>query len=219
MTFAARALDLFLNRPEGVNRVDWLANQILDLAIESHFLAFRIVPQKDGDQLSFVCSDSLHNCSSPEPNPLRIFRTLLARFAKMAEEENGVEFNPYGGGLYFDRAGPNGPVRVSVEFVNTGIAQSLSLTLQPIETMFAEFLDQDVDENKKLSLRFCQGDRVRLKGTLGPLMLVQGLINNPTTYPKGTKIICVWFDIHAQPHKTTYPVEQLEHADVDVMKS
>jgi hypothetical protein len=47
MTFAERALELFLNRPAGENRVDWLANQLLVLAQESHFQAFRIVPQKN----------------------------------------------------------------------------------------------------------------------------------------------------------------------------
>jgi hypothetical protein len=57
-----------------------------------------------------------------------VFRTLLARFAKMAEEENGTAFDPYGGKLHFDRPGPGGPVRLNVEFRNTTVAQSVTLT-------------------------------------------------------------------------------------------
>jgi hypothetical protein len=150
MTFSNRALDLFLQRPEGVNRIDRLANELLALAMESHFLAFRIVPQKDGDELTFECSDSLHVNTSTNPSPLRIFRTLLARFAKMAEEENGTEFNAYGGKLHFDRNSPTGPSRVIVEFVNTGQMQSLSLALQAVESTHGEPLIQNLDEHQEL---------------------------------------------------------------------
>jgi hypothetical protein len=51
----------------------------------------------------------------------------------MAEEEDGAEFNPYGGKIHFNRISPTGPVGVNVEFVNSGNAQSISLALQPNE--------------------------------------------------------------------------------------
>ena len=127
LTSAERGLELFLSRPPGENRIDWLANQLLALAAECRFLSFRVVPVGEG-KWTFECSDSAHAVASDDPGPLRVFRTLLARYAKMAEEENGAEFTPYGGSLYFDRATASGPTRVSVEFRNTTTAQSLTLT-------------------------------------------------------------------------------------------
>src|SRR5947209_5007935 len=116
MTSATRALELFLRRPTGANRIDWLANQLLALAAEARFLSMRILPNEAGDGWTFETSDSGHVVSSQDPGPLRVFRTLLARLAKMGEEETGVEFNPYGGKLSFERASPTGPVRIDVEF-------------------------------------------------------------------------------------------------------
>jgi hypothetical protein len=68
----------------------------------------------------------------------------------MAEEENGTEFNPYGGKLHFDRDSPTGHVRVAVEFVNSSNDQSLSLTHQPIEPTFTEPLDRNVSKHQEL---------------------------------------------------------------------
>jgi hypothetical protein len=150
MTFAARALELFLQRPGGENRIDWLANQLLGLAIDAHSLTFRIVPLEGGNELVFECSDSLHLDSTTNPGPLRLFRTLLARFAKMAEEENGTFFNPYGGKLYFNRNTPGGLVRVNVEFVNSGDVPSLTLGFGSIETPLAESLNGNLGEHQEL---------------------------------------------------------------------
>ena len=127
LTSAERALELFLSRPPGENRIDWLANQLLALAAECQFLSFRIVPLGEG-KWSFECADSAHVVTSADPSPLRVFRTLLARYAKMAEEENGTEFTPYGGKLHFDRPTPAGPTRLTAEFRNTSAAQTLTLT-------------------------------------------------------------------------------------------
>jgi hypothetical protein len=129
MTFATRAVELFLQRPPGVNRIDWLANQLLALATESHYLHLRIISDEGADSLTFECADSTNVHRTSDSSPLRLFRTLLARFAKMAEEENGAEFSPYGGKLNFDRNGPAGQVKVAVEFVNSGNAPSLCMTL------------------------------------------------------------------------------------------
>jgi hypothetical protein len=156
-TLAERAIDLFQQRPPGENRIDWLANQLLALvAAEPGPLELRIAPtagmaigtfayqppddvgrsaepRKAPPHVStshtLVCVDYFHEAraSSADPGPLRLFRTLLARVAKMAEEESGTAFNPYGGKLHFDRPGPNGPVRLDVHFVNTTESQFLGM--------------------------------------------------------------------------------------------
>jgi hypothetical protein len=127
LTVAERALDLFSHYPTGENRIDWLANQLLALAAESRSLSLRIVRDEKDDGPVLECSDSVHVVVLKDSGPLRLFRTLLARFAKMAEEENGTEFTPYGGKLHFDRPGPAGPVRLDIEFVNTTVVQWLKL--------------------------------------------------------------------------------------------
>lgn len=58
---------------------------------------------------------------------------------------------------------------------------------------------------------FHVGDRVRLKGTTGPTMLVSGRVHNPAKYPKGTKIVCEWHDHQGKPHQRAYRAELLEH--------
>jgi hypothetical protein len=119
-----RALDLFRRRPVGENRIDWLANQLLALAGETGVLSLRMA-QADGTGPVLECSDGTNVSASDEPGPLRLFRTLLARLAKMSEEEGGTEFDPYGGTLHFDRPGP---LRVRVEFRNTSGEQRVEMT-------------------------------------------------------------------------------------------
>ena len=127
LTSAERALELFQRREPGEDRIDRLANQLLSLAAECRFLSFRVVPVGEG-KWTFECSDSAHTVASDDPGPLRIFRTLLARYAKKAVEETGAEFQPYGGNLHFDRDTPAGPTRIAVEFRNTTTANTLTLT-------------------------------------------------------------------------------------------
>jgi hypothetical protein len=127
MTLAQRVLELFLARPTGVNQVEWLANELLALAAESPFLSLRLVPDETGTGLRFEAIDPSATISSEDSTALRLFRTVLARLAKMAEVESGVEFNPYGGTVHFDRQGPQGPVRIDAEFGNTSGAQHLTL--------------------------------------------------------------------------------------------
>jgi hypothetical protein len=127
MTPAARALELFLARPTGVNKIDWLANELLALAAESASLSLRLVRDETGTDLRFEAADPSETIASRSPTPLRLFRTVLARLAKMAQEENDAEFNPYGGRYYFNRNGPKGPVRIDVELENTAGLQRLTL--------------------------------------------------------------------------------------------
>jgi hypothetical protein len=128
LTPADRALELFRHRPPVENPIDWLANQLLALAAESKRLSLRIVPAENGKGPTLECSDVVHTIASNDPGPLRLFRTLLARFAKLAEEEIGTPFNPYGGKLHFDRTGPEGPVGLDIEFANTTRDQSITIS-------------------------------------------------------------------------------------------
>ena len=131
MTPAERALALFQRPLPPVERLNWLANGLLAIAAEAGPLSLRIIPSDGGLHPAFECSDSVHVITTEDRGPVRVFRTLLARFAKMADEESGAEFTPYGGQLHFDRPGPSGPVRVDVEFTNTTVAASATLTKAP----------------------------------------------------------------------------------------
>jgi hypothetical protein len=119
MTPAARALELFLTRPDGVNKVDWLANELLALAAEAPLLSLRLVADEAGTGLTFEATDQSETIASRDSAPQRLFRTVIARLAKMAEEEGRGEFNPYEGRFSLDRVGPKGPVRIDVELRNT----------------------------------------------------------------------------------------------------
>ena len=131
LTSADRALELFRHRPPEGNPIDWLANQLLALAAECGGLSLRIVLTAGREGPVLELSDSVHLVTSEDSGPLRLFRTLLARFAKMAEEENGTTFNPYGGKVHFDRPGRGGPIRLDVDFVNTTQIQSITITRRP----------------------------------------------------------------------------------------
>jgi hypothetical protein len=120
LTTAERALDLFRQRPDVKDRIDWIANQLLTLAAEGDGLALRIVATGAGGH-GLECAESGHVSVTTEAGPVRLFRTVLARLAKMAEEETGAAFNPYGGALLFRQSGTGA---VSVEFSNVAGSQS-----------------------------------------------------------------------------------------------
>ncbi|WP_439630277.1 hypothetical protein [Gemmata sp.] len=121
LTTAERALDLFRQRPDVENRIDWIANQLLALAAEGDGLALRIVATEAGGH-ALECAESGHVSVTTEAGPVRLFRTVLARLAKMAEEESGAAFNPYGGALVFRRCDIGA---VSVEFSNVAALHSV----------------------------------------------------------------------------------------------
>lgn len=124
LTTAERALDLFRQRPDVENRIDWLASQLLALAAEGDGLALRTTPTPVGGH-ALECAEAGHVASTSESGPVRLFRTVLARLAKLAEQENGAEFNPYGGSLVFNRPGIGS---IGVEFCNTPGSQSLRMS-------------------------------------------------------------------------------------------
>jgi hypothetical protein len=128
LTHADRALELFRRRPAVENPADWVANELLALAADSGRLSLRIAHSAEGKGPSLECSDPSNSVTSDESGPLRLFRTVLARFAKLAEEECGTAFDPYAGNACFDRTGPSGLVRLDVDYTNTTQDQSISIT-------------------------------------------------------------------------------------------
>jgi hypothetical protein len=59
----------------------------------------------------------------------------------LAQEENGTDFSPYGGSVYFYRPATTGKFRVDVGFVNSGDYPSLSLKAHTVEVQFHGFLN------------------------------------------------------------------------------
>ncbi|MBY0455834.1 MAG: hypothetical protein K2V38_00700 [Gemmataceae bacterium] len=56
------------------------------------------------------------------------------------------------------------------------------------------------------------GDHVRLKQLPGPVMLVKGIKHNRHKYPKGSRLVCAWYDKYNVPHEAVYSPKLLELA-------
>ena len=59
-------------------------------------------------------------------------RPLLARIAKVAADESGVDFNPYDGRYRLRRAGESGPVYLDIELLNSPGEQRISIERKPV---------------------------------------------------------------------------------------
>lgn len=57
-----------------------------------------------------------------------VFRTVLARMAKLGSDETGTSLNPYGDCFALIRSCRFGPARLQVETANTPAAQTLRIT-------------------------------------------------------------------------------------------
>ncbi len=124
---ADRMIELFGHRPTDEGRKACVADELLSLATESDFMSIRVAGCDEDVGVVLECSDSSHVVGSREAGPLRVFRTLLARFAKMAEDETGTAPTAYGTRLHLERPSVSGPVRLSVEFANTSEIQYLAI--------------------------------------------------------------------------------------------
>ena len=104
-----------LKSPGGVV---WLADQLLVLAQHAESISL----EETDTELVCHCGD--RSVVLPESYK-RLFRPLLARLAKVAADESGTPFQPYGGRYSIRRAGDSGPVRLEIEIENTPKHQSL----------------------------------------------------------------------------------------------
>ena len=87
---ADRMIELFGHWPTDEGRKVCVADELLTLATESDFMSIRSRVVDEDVGVVLECSDSSHVVGSKEAGPLRVFRTLLARFAKMSEDETGT---------------------------------------------------------------------------------------------------------------------------------
>lgn len=130
-TPAGVALGLFTSRPaDGGNKIDWLADQLLTLAVGTPALSMGLVPDDPGTgAVRLEVADSVHRLTSTDPTPLRLFRTLLARLAKLSADESATNFDPYHGRYVLTRSRrEDGPVRLEVEIDNTTVEPRLRIT-------------------------------------------------------------------------------------------
>jgi len=123
MTSAEQVLKHFAELPAGTT-VDWIIERFLACACDAGSLSIEI-PHSEPPRLEATLNGRTAS-DSGRPG-LRLFRTMLARMAKMAADEGGSKFEPYGGHLVFHRAG----TRIETEFENTTVDQRFSMIAIP----------------------------------------------------------------------------------------
>lgn len=109
-----------LTTPGGVI---WLADQLLVLA--QHAESFSL--EETDTELFCNCGES--SVVLPDSYK-RLFRPLLARLAKVAADESGTPFQPYGGNYELRRAGDLGPVLLDLNIANTTGERSIRVNRQ-----------------------------------------------------------------------------------------
>lgn len=128
MTAATQLIEKLRARPEGGIRIDYMIEELFTQAmkapvslINEHLLPSGLTVRIGSD-----------DCRDTESGLLRLLRPLLARLAYMLAEENGTEFDPYGGDLVARRNG----VELAIHFENTSVLQGLTITRNtaPVQT-------------------------------------------------------------------------------------
>lgn len=103
---------LFEQTPTEPTGVVWLADQLLVLSQHTESLSLEATPHE------LLCR--IADSTAVVPSPFgRLFRPLLARLGKVAADESGMPFLPYGGRYKLRRAGESGPVLLDVVIANT----------------------------------------------------------------------------------------------------
>lgn len=122
MSTPAKLIEEMKTRPEGGFRLDLILESLFRHAMQAPvgLLNERLTPSGLTVRIG---SDS---CRDTESGLLRLLRPLLARMAFMLAEENGVDFNPYGGDLVARRNG----VELAIHFVNSSVSQVLDIALK-----------------------------------------------------------------------------------------
>lgn len=134
MSPGEQIIQLFLTVPPPGSNLDWFADRLLAIAAGTSAVTIRLLPDLDDPAFGrrMQIEEPGRVLSGGRPSRLRVFRPLLARLAVMAAQETGTEFQPYGGRYSLTRPGPDGPVRLDVEFSNTPGSQHLSFTRAPV---------------------------------------------------------------------------------------
>ena len=122
---ADRLIELFNYRQTQHDRI---ATELLTLATDADFVSMRVAGCAEDVGVVLECEDSSHVVGSKEAGPLRVFRTLLTHFAKLAETEHGIPANSFGERLRIEQTTSRGRVRLNIEFANTSDLQYLAIT-------------------------------------------------------------------------------------------
>lgn len=122
LTTGDQLRELFRGPPAGGRGIVWLADRVLEIAQYTGSLSLPVGPA------------GLDPGAHPDLAglPPRVFRTLLARFAKLAADESGREFDPYHGQYSLVRSGRGGPVRLDIRIANTTAEQRLQIDQVPV---------------------------------------------------------------------------------------
>lgn len=120
MSAAARLIESLKIRPDGSVTIDSMIESLLASALNEP-VSYVIEHTTPSSVTARVGSDA---CNETDRGLLRTFRTLLARMSYMLAQENGTEFNPYGGDLVARRYG----VELAIHFENTTVSQGLAIT-------------------------------------------------------------------------------------------
>jgi hypothetical protein len=133
MTPCERIVQLFTIPPPSGSNLDWFANGLLSIAVDTPFIALEMVPVPGYEPpIRQLQVEESGRVLTPDGTfAARVFRPLLARLAVMASHETRTEFQPYGGRYSLNRSGTDGPQQLDLEFTNTPAVQRLTITRVP----------------------------------------------------------------------------------------
>jgi hypothetical protein len=135
VTGPERLLQVFLDIPKPGRGLLWAADSLLDLAAELPAVRFeKVLPSAEQPEApaTFEVSDGASTLRTTERILVRLFRSLLPRFAVLGAEQMGIEAPLYGGRIVLTRVVGSEPVRLDVDFSNVLGCQRLHITRVPL---------------------------------------------------------------------------------------
>jgi hypothetical protein len=125
MCEATRLIESLKIRPRGSVTFDSMIESLLAAALHEP-VSYVIEHTAPSSVTARVGSDS---CNDTDRGLLRTFRTMLARMSYMLSQENGSEFDPYGGDLVARRDG----LELAIHFKNTTVWQGIAIARSQLE--------------------------------------------------------------------------------------
>ena len=125
MNAAVRLIDSLKIRQRGPDSFDSMIESLFAAALHEpvSYVIEHTTPSSVTARIgSDLCNDADHGL-------LRTFRTMLARMSYMLSQENGTEFDPYGGDLVAHR----NDAELAIHFKNTTVWQGLAVARSPSE--------------------------------------------------------------------------------------